>query len=168
MIRILSLNLLFTLAICVNAQNDSLSEYPLGEADLNKNLEAQCNKDSIKFGVDEPDVYDVVGEMPSFPGGDTALVKFMNKNLFFPVVAVEQGIERRLIEDGVEGHLVVSFIVEKDGSLSNIEVIKNLDPSCDYEATRVVKMSPKWNPGKQNGQPVRVRYTFPIKFKLLK
>lgn len=106
--------------------------------------------------IEEP-VFDVVEEMPSFPGGNGALLKFVSENLRYPTIAVEQGIQ---------GRLVLNFVVEKDGSLSNIKVTRKLSPECDAEAIRVIKMSPKWTPGKQNGQPARVRFTFPVLFKL--
>ena len=102
-------------------------------------------------------VFDVVEQMPSFPGGNGKLSEFLSQNVRYPVVAVE---------NGIEGRVIVRFIVERDGSVSNVEVAKGAEASLDKEAVRVVKMMPKWNPGKQNGKAVRVNFNVPISFKL--
>ncbi len=102
-------------------------------------------------------VFDVVEQMPSFPGGNGKLSEFLSQNVRYPVVAVE---------NGIEGRVIVRFIVERDGSVSNVEVAKGAEASLDNEAVRVVKMMPKWNPGKQNGKAVRVNFNVPISFKL--
>lgn len=109
--------------------------------------------------VDEADekVYDIVEEMPSFKGGAAAMAKYIDANKKYPVVAT--GI-------GVQGRVIVSVIIEKDGSLSNVSVAKSVDPSLDREAMRIVKSMPKWNPGRQNGRAVRVRLNIPIAFRL--
>lgn len=105
----------------------------------------------------ENKVFDVVEEMPSFPGGPAALMKYLADNIKYPVVAQE---------NGVQGRVVVSFVVEKDGSITDVKVVRSVDPSLDREATRVVKSMPKWNPGKQNGSAVRVKYNVPVSFRL--
>ncbi len=102
-------------------------------------------------------VFDVVEVMPSFPGGQGALMQFLNSNIKYPVVAQE---------NGVQGRVIVGFVVEPDGSISGVNVMRSVDPSLDREATRVVKSMPKWNPGKQNGSAVRVKYTVPVVFRL--
>jgi TonB family protein len=94
-------------------------------------------------------------QMPQFPGGEKELFKFINKNLKYPVT-----------EPDVIGKVICRFIVNKDGSVSNIEVIRSLEPECDKEAIRVIKLLPKFIPGKMNGSNVRVWYTIPITFKL--
>lgn len=96
-------------------------------------------------------------EMPSFPGGVMALMEFLQKNVKYPVEAQKKG---------VQGRVLVSFVVEKDGSLSEIKTVKSVDPLLDEEALRVVKSMPNWTPGKQKGKAVRVKYNVPISFKL--
>ncbi|MBW4766862.1 energy transducer TonB [Hoylesella nanceiensis] len=102
-------------------------------------------------------VYDLVDEMPSFPGGLEELYKWIDNNVQYPAVARE---------NGIEGRVILKFIVEKDGSLSDSTVIHSVHPMVDREALRLVGQMPKWNPGKRAGVPVRVRYCLPIKFKL--
>lgn len=102
-------------------------------------------------------VYDVVEQMPSFVGGQSALMEYISNSLHYPIVAKE---------NGVQGRVVVSFVVEKDGSLTDIKVTKSVDPSLDKEATRIVKSMPKWIAGKQNGINVRCKYNVSISFRL--
>lgn len=102
-------------------------------------------------------VFDVVEEMPSFPGGQGALMSYLASNIEYPVVAQE---------NGVQGRVIVSFVVERDGSISDVRVARSVDPSLDREAQRVVKSMPRWKPGKQNGSAVRVKYTVPVVFRL--
>jgi protein TonB len=106
---------------------------------------------------EETKVFDVVEEMPQFPGGQAALLEYLSKNIKYPVVAEE---------NGVQGRVIVTFVVERDGSITDVKVVKSVDPSLDKEAARVVKSMPKWQPGKQNGSAVRVKYTVPVTFKL--
>ena len=102
-------------------------------------------------------VFDVVEEMHSFPGGQGALMQYLASNIKYPVVAQE---------NGVQGRVIVSFVVERDGSMSDVKVARSVDPSLDREAQRVVKSMPRWSPGKQNGSTVRVKYTVPVVFRL--
>ena len=102
-------------------------------------------------------VFDVVEQMPSFPGGQAALMQWLASNMSYPVIAAE---------NGVQGRVIVQFVVEKDGSVSDVQVVKSVDPSLDKEAKRVVSAMPRWIPGKQNGAAVRVKYTVPVTFKL--
>ena len=102
-------------------------------------------------------IFDVVEEMPSFPGGNGALMSYLASNIKYPVVAQE---------NGVQGRVIVSFVVERDGSISDVRVARSVDPSLDREAQRVVKSMPRWKPGKQNGSAVRVKYTVPAVFRL--
>ena len=102
-------------------------------------------------------VFDVVEEMPSFPGGQAALMSFLSSNIKYPVVAQE---------NGVQGRVIVGFVVERDGSITDVKVMRSVDPSLDREAQRVVKAMPRWKPGKQNGSAVRVKYTVPVVFRL--
>lgn len=107
--------------------------------------------------VEENKVFDVVEQMPAFPGGPAALMKYLSENIHYPTVAAE---------NGVQGRVVVGFIVEKDGSVTDVNILKGQDPSLDREAMRVVKSMPKWIPGKQNGSSVRVKYQVPVQFRL--
>lgn len=100
-----------------------------------------------------------VEQMPQFPGGDTELMRFISSNLKYPTIAAE---------NGIEGRVVIRFVVSKDGDVTDAQVVRSLDPSCDKEAIRVVKSMPKWVPGKQNGRNVPVYYTLPVLFKLQK
>ena len=102
-------------------------------------------------------VYDLVDEMPSFPGGLEELYKWIDNNVQYPAVAWE---------NGIEGRVILTFIVEKDGSLRDSTVIHSVHPMVDREALRLVGQMPKWNPGKRAGIPVRVRYCLPMKFKI--
>ncbi len=106
---------------------------------------------------EETKVFDVVEQMPSFPGGPSALMQYLSSNIKYPVVAEE---------NGVQGRVVCTFVVERDGSITDVRVIRSVDPSLDKEAVRVVKGMPKWIPGKQNGSAVRVKYTVPVTFRL--
>lgn len=102
-------------------------------------------------------VFEVVEEMPHFPGGAAALQAFLSSNTKYPVVAQE---------NGVQGRVTVSFVVERDGSITDVRVVRSVDPSLDREASRVVRSMPRWSPGKQNGSTVRVKYTVPVVFRL--
>ena len=102
-------------------------------------------------------VFDIVEEMPHFPGGPAALQAFLSSNTKYPVVAQE---------NGVQGRVTVSFVVERDGSITDVRVVRSVDPSLDREASRVVRSMPRWSPGKQNGSTVRVKYTVPVVFRL--
>ncbi|MBR5037663.1 MAG: energy transducer TonB [Prevotella sp.] len=103
------------------------------------------------------DVFDVVEEMPQYPGGMQAMLSFLQENVTYPKDAQEKKIS---------GRVLVTFVVEKDGSISNVETVKSVFPSLDEEAVRIVKAMPNWKPGKQNGKVVRVKYTLPISFSL--
>ena len=106
---------------------------------------------------EENKVFDVVEEQPSFPGGQSALMQWLHDNIKYPVIAAE---------NGIEGRVIVQFVVSKNGSISDVRVARGVDPSLDKEAVRVVSNMPKWTPGKQNGTTVNVRYTLPVTFKL--
>lgn len=106
---------------------------------------------------EETKVFDVVEQMPQFPGGQQALFEYLSKNIKYPVIAEE---------NGVQGRVIVTFVVERDGSITDVKVVKSVDPSLDKEAQRVIKSMPHWIPGKQNGSAVRVKYTVPVIFRL--
>ena len=108
---------------------------------------------------DDKEVFVSVEHNPEFPGGMQELYKFIAENLKYPAEAQQ---------NGIQGKAIIRFIVEKDGSVSNVEVLRGFDANCDAEAVRVIKMLPKFKPGTQNGQVVRVYYTLPINFVLQK
>ena len=110
-----------------------------------------------KHVVEETKIFTVVEQMPMFPGGDAALMGYLRDNMHYPTVAAE---------NGVQGRVVVGFVVERDGSITDVNVLRSVDPSLDREAMRVVKAMPKWTPGKQNGSAVRVKYQVPVTFRL--
>lgn len=99
----------------------------------------------------------MVEQKPSFPGGDAAMYKWLNDNIIYPAAASEEG---------VQGKVTVQFIVEKDGSISHVQVVRGKHPALDAEAARVIRKMPRWTPGRNNGQPVRVTYHLPVQFKL--
>ncbi|MGL4291968.1 MAG: energy transducer TonB [Bacteroidales bacterium] len=103
------------------------------------------------------EIFTVVEDMPMFPGGESALLGYIGKSVKYPVIAQE---------NGIQGRVIVSFVIERDGSVADAVVVRGVDPSLDKEAIRVVKSMPKWTPGKQRGKPVRVKYTLPVTFRL--
>lgn len=106
---------------------------------------------------DESEVFVIVEDMPEFPGGELALRKWLSSNIKYPTIAAE---------NGIQGKVYVTFVVDKDGSISNATIVRGVDPSLDQEALRVVNQLPRWKPGMQRGKPVRVSYTVPINFQL--
>ena len=138
------------------------AEQDAEQADNNTNKVNDIVKD--KEG-DDPDLqkndndkaYDVVEEMPQYPGGVGKLMEYVSMNVRYPKEAESKSIQ---------GRVIITFVVEKDGSITDAEVIKSVDPALDAEALRVVKAMPKWTPGKQEGKPIRVKYTMPITFAL--
>lgn len=106
---------------------------------------------------EKEEIFKAVEQQPQYPGGNGELMKYLGNNLKYPPAAAEQGIQ---------GRVVVQFVVSKTGAISDVRVIQPLHPSCDKEAIRLISSMPKWIPGKQNGNPVNVYYTIPIRFKL--
>lgn len=102
-------------------------------------------------------IFTVVEEMPEFPGGNTELLKYLATSIRYPVIAQE---------NGIQGRVTCSFVVNRDGSVVDAEVVRGVDPSLDKEALRVIGLMPKWKPGKQRGKPVRVKYIVPVTFRL--
>ena len=116
----------------------------------------KTTKTTKKAGANDK-VYVVVEQMPSFPGGDSALLKYLFENVKYPVSALKAQ---------KQGRVMVCFTVEKDGAISNVKVARSVTPSLDAEAVRAIKSMPKWSPGKQGGEFVRVKYNVPVTFKL--
>lgn len=109
--------------------------------------------------VEEEDgvIFQVVETMPSFPGGDAALFKYLSDNVKYPVIAQE---------NGIQGRVICQFVVNRDGSIVDVVVVRPVDPSLDKEAIRVIQSMPRWTPGRQRGKAVRVKYTLPVNFRL--
>ena len=106
----------------------------------------------------EEEIFVVVESMPEFPGGAQEMMKFIAENIKYPVIAQE---------NGIQGRVICQFVIEKNGSVTDIQVVRSSgDASLDKEAERVIKTMPKWKPGKQRGKPVRVKYTIPVSFRL--
>jgi protein TonB len=149
----------------LKSQDDlSKTNTAIGAFDVKGNDEAEGEVLKAKEVVvdekpkeEETKVFDVVEQMPQFPGGPNALFEYLSKNIKYPVVAEE---------NGIQGRVIVTFVVERDGSITDVKVAKSVDPSLDKEAQRVVKSMPHWIPGKQNGSAVRVKYTVPVTFRL--
>lgn len=107
--------------------------------------------------IEEAEIFQIVESMPEFPGGDVARMQFLHDNIKYPQIARESGIQ---------GTVYVTFVVEKDGRVTDIRVLRGIGGGCDEEAIRVIKAMPRWAPGKQRGKPVRVQFNMPIKFTL--
>jgi protein TonB len=103
------------------------------------------------------EIFVVVEEQPEYPGGNAAMMQFLSDNIRYPVIAQE---------NGIQGRVICNFVVERDGSITDVQVVRGVDPSLDREAVRVIQQMPRWKPGKQRGQPVRVRFTLPVVFRL--
>lgn len=126
---------------------------------LIKTKENQISDGSLNSNVDNDEkIYSVIEQKPLFPGGEAALLKYIDSNIKYPVKAQEWGIQ---------GTVVLRFVVTKKGKIGKVEVVRSLSPECDKEAIRVVKQLPDFIPGKQNGQNVSVWYTVPVYYKLL-
>ena len=111
----------------------------------------------VEEEITEQTIFEIVEEMPDYPGGAAARTAFLNENLIYPTIAQE---------NGIQGRVVCSFVVNQDGSIVDIQVVRGIDPSLDREAVRVINSMPKWVPGKQRGKPVRVKFNLPITFRL--
>lgn len=106
---------------------------------------------------EEQTIFEVVENMPDFPGGQAALMQYLAKNIKYPTIAQE---------NGTQGRVIVQFVVNKDGSIVDAKVVRSVDPYLDKESLRVINTMPKWKPGMQRGKPVRVKFTVPVMFRL--
>lgn len=127
------------------------------EADMDTEVEEYIPVVMEDDEVEEAEIFYIVESMPEFPGGETAMRKYLGKNIEYPQMARESGIH---------GRVFVTFVVEIDGRVTDIKVQRGIGGGCDEEAIRVVKNMPRWKPGKQRGKPVRVQFNLPIKFTL--
>jgi periplasmic protein TonB len=143
--------------------NDAIVEDDLtidAEADENTQMEeykAVVATQSAEEEVAEAEIFTVVEEAPSYPGGDESRIRFLQENIKYPQMARESGIQ---------GTVYVTFVVEKSGRVTDVKVLRGIGGGCDEEAIRVIQAMPPWNAGKQRGKPVRVQFNMPIKFTL--
>src|SRR5574344_2354971 len=114
-------------------------------------------KQIVTQAAPEEKVFEVVEQMPTYPGGENALNDYLMKHIKYPVIAEE---------NGIQGRVIVTFVVERDGSITDVQIARSVDPSLDKEAARVVRTMPSWNPGRQHGTAVRVKFTVPVTFRL--
>ena len=127
------------------------------EVEQNEVIEEYVAPEVVEEDVVEQEIFQIVEEMPAFPGGEAKLMEYVGKNIKYPQIARETGIQ---------GRVFIGFVVEPDGSVSNVKLLRGIGGGCDEEAMRVVKSMPKWKPGKQRGKAVRVSYQIPVFFKL--
>jgi periplasmic protein TonB len=135
--------------------------------DINIDVEADQNTEVQEYvapvkveeeeSAEEAQIFMVVESMPEYPGGEPALYQFLSENIKYPQMAKESGIQ---------GRVFVTFVVERDGRVTDVRVLRGIGGGCDEEAIRVVQSMPKWTPGKQRGKSVRVQYNLPVKFTL--
>jgi protein TonB len=141
---------------------DKLQEVDAGaktvEGDPNADVDLSGLEDGTGDLIGEEQVFLAVEQQPEFPGGESALIAYIAKNTKYPAIARE---------NNIEGRVFISFVVEKDGNISDVKVIRGIGGGCDEEAKRVIKGLPKFTPGKQNGRPVRVQFNVPVNFKLM-
>lgn len=135
-----------------------MQEFISQESSKQDNKDKEETREEPTQTTDDVDkVFDVCEEMPQFPGGPQALFDYLSKNLNYPVDAEK---------NGIQGRVIANFVVERDGSISNVNVTKSVDPLIDNEAIRLLQSMPRWTPGKQKGKEVRVKYTVPVTFRL--
>ncbi|MGQ9847742.1 MAG: energy transducer TonB, partial [Bacteroidales bacterium] len=126
------------------------------EADANTEIQAKVEVQEEEETEEVVNFY-VIEEKPEFPGGEAAMFQWISKNIKYPEIAKE---------NGVQGKVYIQFVIGKDGKVTDVQVIRGVDPSLDKEAVRVVQSMPAWKPGKQRGKPVKVSFQLPINFKL--
>ncbi len=127
------------------------------EADAETEMEEYIPQDIEEEEIVEAEIFTVVESMPEFPGGMAKLMSYLGNNIKYPPLAKESGIQ---------GRVFINFVVETDGRISKVKVLRGIGGGCDEEAVRVVEAMPKWKPGMQRGKPVRVSYNLPVKFTL--
>lgn len=154
----------FTAPVVVNdtvdenfGKQDELAAKPNTEAPPEEDIKVEETKEKVIEQVEAAPVFTIVEEMPAFSGGEAELYKYLHDNTKYPEEAKELGIQ---------GRVYVTFVVETDGSITAINIVRGIGGGCDEEAVRVVKSMPRWTPGKQRGVPVRVQFNLPIKFTL--
>lgn len=145
-----------TTVIEIVEDQEEIEELVIEDMEVDENTEIEFIEE-VKEEVVEDKIFAIVEQMPSFPGGETALFKYLSNNIKYPPIAKDAGIQ---------GTVYVTFVVDKDGKVKDVKVLRSIGGGCDEEAIRVVKNMPAWSPGKQRGKPVKVQYNLPIRFTL--
>lgn len=140
----------------VDDEEEIEEELEIEDLEVEEDTEIEIIED-VQEEVVEEEVFTIVEEMPSFPGGEAKLFEYLGKNIKYPQIAKEAGIS---------GVVYVNFVVGSNGNITDVKVLRGIGGGCDEEAVRVVKNMPKWKPGKQRGKPVKVSYNLPIRFSL--
>lgn len=135
---------------------DDLNKKPIEAVAVEEAVAAAPKEEVIEVEEKKP-IFTIVEEMPSFPGGDEPRIKFLRDNIVYPQMAKE---------NNIQGTVYVSFVVNSNGKVIDVKLLRGIGGGCDEEAVRVVKLMPPWNPGKQNGKSVRVQFNMPIRFTL--
>lgn len=148
---VLPISLVFMVFITISYTREIIAQ----EDQKSDNIKSQQTIE--EKGLQNDQVFMVVEKMPEYPGGDDARIKFMVENIKYPEQAKK---------NGIQGVVFVSYIVEKDGKISNVKTIRGIGGGCDEEAERVISLMPNWKPGFQKGQPVRVQFNLPVRFSL--
>jgi protein TonB len=136
---------------------DDLAQTTTNEAVAIEEIVVETKVEVIEVEESKKEVFTIVEEMPAFPGGEAERNKFLAENIQYPQQATE---------NGIQGTVYVSFVVDSKGNVTDVKILRGIGGGCDEEALRVVRMMPKWHPGKQNGKNVRVLFNMPIYFKL--
>ncbi|PCJ82873.1 MAG: energy transducer TonB [Flavobacteriales bacterium] len=139
----------------VEDEEEIEDEVELDDMEIDEDTEVEIQE--IEEVVDEPQIFTIVEQMPSFPGGEAELFKYLGKTIKYPAMAKDAGIS---------GIVYVTFVVYESGSIKDVKVLRGIGGGCDEEALRVIKNMPKWKAGKQRGKPVRVQFNLPIRFTL--
>ena len=140
----------------VEDDEDVEEELQMEDTEVDQDTEIEFIEETAEEVV-EDEIFTIVQDMPSFPGGDGAMLSYLGKNIKYPTLAKD---------GGIQGTVYVTFVVEKDGRVSDVKVLRGIGGGCDEEAIRVVKSMPRWTPGKQRGKPVKVQYNLPCRFVL--
>jgi len=147
-----------SVALTLTTTSTAVAQAP-GDDDLSSR--ERTTKEVVNFDANNADsderIFTVAEQLPTFPGGEAELAKFIAQNIVYPQTAAERGIQ---------GRVIVQFVVQKDGSIGQAKVVKSVDPDLDKEALRVVRKLPKFVPSKMNGQAVNAWYTLPVTFRL--
>ncbi len=143
----------------VDDEEEIEEEVEIEDTEIDEDVEIEFIEDVGEEEAigEEPEIFQVVEDQPEFPGGEKALFTYLSKSIKYPPMAKDAG---------VQGVVYVTFVVEPDGNITNVKVLRGIGAGCDDEAVRVVKAMPKWKPGKQRGKSVRVQFNLPIRFTL--
>lgn len=128
----------------------------LGIAPYRQPGERSSNEKEPTADPDSSKIFGAAEEMPSFPGGEKALMQYIKDNTYYP---------KEMCEGAAQGRVMVGFVINEDGSISDVKILRSLTPECDEVAVEIVKGMPRWNPGKQNGKAVKTKYTVPVSFR---